>query len=108
MLESADPVFFQRVDYGYARLLTTLYVLTTCGLCWHLDKRKTAPGTMISDDITKNRFLRTVDGESYAWKSFANSVIIVKLFGWYTLTFTGINSGLLESRNFSTGMQSEK
>ena len=51
----------------------------------------------------------TVDGESYAWKrfaDFANSVIVAKLFRQYILNSTGINSALLESRNFSTGMQS--
>ena len=38
--------------------------------------------------------------------NFENSVIVVKLFRQYILNSTGINSALLELRNFSTGMQS--
>ena len=43
-------------------------------------------------------------GKSFT--NFANSVIVAKLFCWYILHSTGINSALLESRNFSIGMQS--
>ena len=50
----------------------------------------------------------TVDGKVTRGKrfvNFTNLVIVAKLFRRYILNFTGINSALLESRNFSTGMQ---
>ena len=47
---------------------------------------------------------KVMHGKKFA--NFANSVIVAKLFRWYILNSTGINSALLESRNFSTGMQS--
>ena len=51
----------------------------------------------------------TVDGESYAWekvRKFREFSHSHKTFRRYILNSTGINSALLESRNFSTGMQS--